>query len=239
MKENETHKPNNGGNRGKPLHLLVAVSLITILVIATIGVGSASAAPVGPGGNGSGTGNNGDAWQNKVNNLRGEISVAQSFRTQPGNNKNGNACLSADQARYKDEYMATLRAAQTLAVRGASAIIPNTGNSSNNGPSANGNNGNNGATLNGSGGILNANGNNGYYASHPEKLLAAYLHRLRALRSKMNSTDNNNNSSNASCLGIGTNGTGTGTATGTGTGTGTGSATSTPAAPSTTPTATP
>ncbi len=259
MKENESRKSNVDGSRKKPLQLLIAISVITVMVFAVIGVGSASAAPVGPGGTGTGTGNNGDSWQNKVNNLRGEIAVAKNFQTQPGNNvtgnANNNACMSAQQARYRDEYIATLRAAEALAVRGSSAVIPNTGNSSNNGTSSNGTSstGNN-SSSNNNGGIL-INGNSSYYASHPDKLLAAYLLRLRQLRSKMNSSDNNGGdmTSKGACIGVGLlNSTGNGT-TGTGTGTSsttstpvpsTGSATSTPVpsntpVPSSTPSATP
>lgn len=270
MKENESRKTSAHGKLGKPLHLLVAVSVITVLVIASIGVGNASAAPVGPGGSGSGTtSNNSDSWQNKVDNLRAEIAIAKDFQTQPGNvNGNGNntACMTALQSKYRNEYVVTLRAAEGVVAAGSNAVIPTTGNSSSNnssnstansGTSTNTNNNNSGNTF----------GAGNYYASHPEKLLAAYLHRLRALRSKMNGSEDNNangnsstgnNSSNylsnAFCAGLlGTsNGTGsTGTTTGTGTGTGTGAATSTPAPstgtgaatstpmPAVTPTATP
>jgi hypothetical protein len=141
-----------------------------------------------------------------VKKLQGEISIAQNLQTQPGI-----FCTSSDQARYRDAYVSTLRAAQGLMVRGADAVVPVTGNSSNNSTSTSGNNNTS----------VTGNGNGGYYASHPEKLLADYLHRLRQLREKMTSgSDRNGNSNfgNANCTG---NTTGTGNGSGTGTGTGT------------------
>jgi hypothetical protein len=217
MNLDESRENNADGKSRKPLYTLVVVSLIAAFVFAALPLGSAFAAPTGPGSNGN---NNSDSWNNKVQKLQGEISIAQNLQTKPGI-----FCASSDQARYRDQYITTLRAAQALMVTGGKTI-PVTGNSAN-GTSANGN------------GIGN------YYANHPDKLLASYLHQLRQLRAKMNSgSDRNGNSSNvnsASCVTTGTTtgtGTGTGTGTATGTGTGTGSATSTPA-PSTTPTATP
>jgi hypothetical protein len=233
MKENESRKPTADGNRKKPLYILFIGSLIAAFVIAALPLGSAFAAPTGPGENGN------DAWQSKVNRLRAEVSIAQNLQTKPGL-----FCGSSDQARYRDAYITTLRAAQGVVVGGANSVIPVTGNNSSSNSTSGGTSAN--GTNNTSGNAIGI-GNGNYYANHPEKLLASYLHRLRQLRTKIvsgvdrNGNSNANNAACAAALSTGTTtGTGTGTGTGTmGTGTGTGSATSTPAAPSTTPTATP
>jgi hypothetical protein len=226
MNFNESRKNNAEGEARKPLYTLAVTSLIAAFVFAALPLSSAFAAPTGPGG----SNDSNDSWSNKVKKLQGEISIAQNMQTQPGM-----LCASSDQARYRDEYIATLRAAQGLMSRGSSSVVPVTGNSANN--SSNTSTSNNGTTANGNNTTsVSGNGNGNYYANHPEKLLADYLHRLRQLREKIASgsdRNGNSNASNTSCTAQVT-----GSTTGTGTGTGTGSATSTPA-PSTTPTATP
>jgi hypothetical protein len=211
MNRNGSRKTNTDGKRGKPLYTLFVVSIIAAFVFASLPLSSALAAPVGPGGNNDDI----EGWDSKVRNLQAEMSVLNNMQTQPGI-----VCASAAQARYRDQYIATMRAAQALLVN-PGAFVNNNGNSSGTG-NANGGN----VTL------LNGNGSGSYYADHPEKLMAAYLHRMRQLREKIASgSDNNGNSgvnnggNNSQNLCLNNN---SGTETGTGTGTGTGTTTPTP-----------
>jgi hypothetical protein len=197
MNLNISPKLNPNDKRGKPLHTLLVMSPVAAFMLAALPMSSAFAAPVDPG-------EAGNEWQNKVNKLQAEISIANNLQTQPGL-----ICPSSDEARYRDQYIATLRAAQGVMVRGSDAVIPVTGNTSNDTSD------NNAASV------------GKYYANNPEKLLASYLHRMRQLRERITTgSDNNgnNNLANGTCIV-----TGTGTGTGTGAGTGTTTPTATPA----------
>src|SRR5512139_2859766 len=99
MNVNESRKTNAGGKRGKPLYALFVVSLIAAFVIAILPMSSAFAAPVGPGGSDS----KNDGWESKVRNLRSEMAISSNLQTQPGQ-----SCVTAADARYRDQYIATL-----------------------------------------------------------------------------------------------------------------------------------
>jgi hypothetical protein len=204
MNVNESPKSDTDDKSGKPLYTLLVVSLIAAFMLAALPMSSAFAAPAGP---------DEDEWDRKTARLMAEMAISSNLQTQ-----SGSVCPSPEQARYRDQYIATLRAAQGVMVRGSNVAIPVTGNTADDTSDS------------------NAASVGKYYANNPEKLLASYLHRLRQLREKMaTGSDNsgNNNLANGTCI---VTGTGTGTDTGIGTGTGTGTGTTTPA---TTPTTTP
>ena len=155
---------------GKPLHRLFAVFLLVAFALASFPVESAFAAPPDP--------VDQEEWNQKVDNLQAEIAILNNMVTQPG--KFGN---SEEQAKYRDKYIAAMRAAQSLLV-GGGAVIPVTGNA-----------GDENASV--------GSGMGSYYQKHPEKLLALYLHQMRKLREKME-VSNRNNTSNGGSGGSGT-----------------------------------
>ena len=234
MKENGSPNFNTGDKRGKPRTNAFVVTLIIVLVLAALPLSAVFAAPTGPNNN-----TNQDSWNQKVQNLRADMAVSKNIVTIPGN------AADSQQQRWLNLYMADLRAAQALA---AGRFF--TGNATTSGTTS----GTSSSTTNGN--AANGIGVSKYYQSHPDKLLAWYLHQMRILRAKLGlsacsnnsnrGTNGGNNNGVIACFGTGlstgtTTGTstGTGTTTGTGTGTGSGAATATPvpsATPSTTPT---
>ena len=176
MKENELRKAITGKKHEKPLFTMFMISLLTAFLLASFPMASVYAAPAGP---------DRDEWEGKVNNLRAEMAILNNLVTQPG--KFG---TSEEQARYRDKYIATMRAAQSLLVSGGN-VIPVTGDA---------------------GDDNNGNQRGSYYQRHPEKLLALYLHQMRKLREKMGVTQRNNTTDNGNNGGTGTD-TDTGTTT--------------------------
>jgi len=232
MKENRSRDFNADDTRGKARTNAFVVTLIIVLVLAALPLSAVFAAPTGPNNN-----TNQDSWNQKVQNLRADMAVSKNIVTIPGN------AADSQQQRWLNLYMADLRAAQALAAGRfftGNAITSNTASGTSSTTTTNGN-------------TANGVGLGKYYQSHPDKLLALYLHQLRVLRAKLGlsacSTTNNrgtnssNNNSVIACFGTGLNiSTTTGTGTSTGTGTGTTTATPVPSATpatSSTPSATP
>lgn len=156
MKENESRTVITGGRHRKSLYKMFVASLLAAFVLASFPMSSAFAAPAGP---------DDDDWERKQANLRAEMSILNNLVTQPG--KFG---TSEEQAKYRDKYIATMRAAQALLVSGGN-VIPVTGAAGDNNT---------------------GNQRGGYYQRHPKKLLAMYLHQMRKLREKMGVTNRSN-----------------------------------------------